>query len=196
MSSEADAQEQVALVEVTTNYIVAAVAVFSLLFAGVGSFLQWMATKDQLQQSGEARARERKQQAALFDVRTQDGRLYLRNYSHHTVRGVDVFFSPAYDSKNQLWFRVPNVAPCTAVTYTFNLKQKDGKPILAKLDFANLSYQDWEGRYWSMQADEGLVWVDSNYREELRKDTKLLMSWTNMVNGPRKYEDLPDCSGS
>ncbi|WP_150112946.1 hypothetical protein [Streptomyces violaceusniger] len=168
-------------------------AAISLLFAGVGAFLQWMATRDQLSQSIEAREERKKEEAALFDVRSKAGKLYLMNYSRHTVRSVEVYMHHL-ETKKRILFPVSNVGPCKAVVYSFRYSPK-GKPAPAHLSMHQVAYRDWEGRDWATGGGLPLTNIDNEYRNKMRGKSVIFTDWQKLLDWPRKESEISDCAG-
>ncbi|MFB7710172.1 hypothetical protein [Streptomyces sp. NPDC056105] len=184
--------DEVALVDVTINAVVAIVAVFGLLLSGVGSLLQWRTTKDQLEQSYDAKGRDLKEQAALFDARVDGDKIFMVNYSPHTIRSVDTYVRLGASGKKELFFNAPDVPPCTSVTYQFRAK-KAGKSVIPDLYLNTYAYKDWEGRYWTFSGGEGLIWVDYQAMLAKRKKAQLMMSWEEMLKKTPRQVALSDC---
>lgn len=195
-SGTADAEaspEDAVWIDVGSNVIIAVVAVMSLLFAGVGAYLQWMATRDQLTQSAEAREERKKEEAALFDVRSEGGKLYLLNYSRHTVRNVEAYMYHL-ETKKRLLFPVRNIGPCRAVVYTFRYAPK-GKPTPAHLSLHQVAYRDWEGLDWATGGGLSLTNIDNKYRTKMRGKSVIFADWKKLLDWPRKESEIGDCAG-
>jgi hypothetical protein len=185
-------------INTAANVALATAALLGLLLTGVGSILQCTATRDQLQQSSEARDREFKKEASLFDARGEDGRLHLNNYSRHTVSAIQVIFWKDGDNekRERIVFGVRNVAPCTSVTYKFHIL-KNGKKIIPHMGLENIVYRDWEGKEWSIETrGGGLIYVGEKYRSSVIRDAKLMAKWDKVMQWPRTEKAIPDCSGA
>ncbi|MFE5097612.1 hypothetical protein ACFRCI_46925 [Streptomyces sp. NPDC056638] len=192
-TGEEASPEDAVWIDTGSNVIVAAVAVISLLFAGVGAYLQWMATRDQLVQSTEAREERKKEEAALFDVRSEGGKLYLSNYSRHTVRSVEVYMHHL-ETKKRVLFPVRNVGPCRAVVYSFRYAPK-GKATPAHLSLHQVAYRDWEGLDWTTGGGMALTNIDDKARTEIRGKYVTFADWGKLLDWPRKESEIGDCAG-
>jgi hypothetical protein len=179
--------------DVTANVVIALVALVSLTFSGFGAWMQAKSTADQLQQSNETREREQKEDAALFDVRSEGSTLYLTNYSRHTVRSIEVFMYHAERGKRYL-FPVRTVGPCRAVVYTFKYKSK-GKVVPSHLNLDQVAYEDWEGIDWATGGGLPLTHIDDKYRSRMRKKSVMWAEWDKLLDWPRKETEISDCAG-
>lgn len=186
-------QEELAAMEVGINVIVAVVAIVSLLFAGVGAYLQWAATRDQLQQSADARDQKQKEDAALFDARSEGGYLYLANYSRHTVKTVEAHMQLS-DGKVYV-FPVRSVGPCRQVVFRFRYTPKGKKPGPAKVYLYQVVYRDWEGLDWSTGGGMALTHVNDAFRKRLRSKAAVWATLPKLLDWPRKETEISDCAG-
>jgi hypothetical protein len=197
-NSDEEGASETLHINTAANVALATAALLGLLLTGAGSILQSMATRDQLQQSSEARDREFKKEASLFDARGEDGRLHLNNYSRHTVSAIQVILwrDVGKGKHDRLVFGSRNVAPCTSVTYKFHIL-KDGKKVTPRMGIVNIVYRDWEGKEWSVEpGGDGLVYVGEKYRSSVIRDGKLMAEWDKILKWPRTEKAIPDCSGA
>ncbi|MFE3648193.1 hypothetical protein ACFXPZ_25135 [Streptomyces sp. NPDC059101] len=182
---------------------VAAVIVASLGLGATGfsGVLQYQATMDQLKQSEKARERDRKEQAALFDVSIDSAKRKVKvvftNYSHRAARNAFALFQTP--DRQEWLIGVPTVLPCTQKEIPMETLAKKYKSLgntRGNWRFDGVLFQDWEGRRWYSQFGAG-------YGEISKKGSDFLKRYYGedqggnvdpvMIDMAAEDSHIPDC---